>query len=89
MEQVMMMAMQTCQHYSEKMAGGIMLMEYEQQMYESLARMLYKYANLQRKIMKIHSLNAKHAYTEEEKKHQAWLEAQIPKLNPEIKDNES
>jgi hypothetical protein len=88
MEQVIMMAMQTCQHYSQKIENGFTLNEYEQQMYESLARCIKKYATLQRKVLKIHLLNAKKQFTEDEKLHQQWLEQQIPKIDPEFKDEQ-
>jgi hypothetical protein len=71
MENVIGMAMQTCQTYAEKMKTHG-LAEFELMMYDQCCRMVQTYAEIQCKIGQIQMLAADRALVEETEKQEKW-----------------
>jgi hypothetical protein len=93
MEQVLMMAMQTCQTFCERLMSGQGLTEYEMLMYESICRMLQsscKYHGLVYETLCLQQDSAlKTAEREHAKFMQEFLEKQLPSTQPDIPEQDS
>lgn len=74
MDQVVMMAMQTCQEYAQKSASQS-LTEYEMLMYEQLCTMLTTYAKGHDLALRKQMPELERDTLQAEREHNQWLEA--------------
>lgn len=75
MDQIIMMAMQTCQEYAQKSADHV-LNEYESQVYEHLAIFVKTWAQGHALALRKQLPELERDAIKEENEHQVWLQAQ-------------